>query len=417
MTVAVDTQPEYPVLAHPAEGVPEVVDTPEELDAVRRALLAGSGPLSVDTERAHGFRYTAKAYLIQVRREGSGTHLIDPIAFEVGRSRADFGALAGDLAPVEWILHAATQDLPCLAEVDFLPHRLFDTELAARLLGLPKVNLSALMEQALGLCLLKEHSAADWSKRPLPPEWLSYAALDVERLTDLREWLIHELTAAGKLEWAEQEFAHLVEHARDVPSPRIDPWRRTSGLHGVRSPRGLAIVRELWMARDRIAAEQDRAPGRILPDRAICELAARVDAQGEHHLGRGDLRRVRAFGSRQAARHEAQWLAALDRAAAVRKDDLPPRHITPEGPPPPRTWEARWPESFARWNRVRPALEGLAAGLDVPVENLLTPDTQRRLLWEAPPRTGAEELERRLIELGARAWQRERVAPVILAAW
>lgn len=417
MTTAAAAPSDYPVLSHPAEGVPGVIDSPAALDAVRASLLAGGGPLAVDTERAHGYRYTAKAYLIQVRREGSGTHLIDPLGFEHDRPHADFGPLAAELAEVEWILHAATQDLPCLAEVDFLPHRLFDTELAARLLGIPRVNLSALMEQALGLCLLKEHSAADWSRRPLPAEWLSYAALDVERLTDLRDWLIEELTAAGKLEWAEQEFAYLVDHARDVPAPRVDPWRRTSGLHAVRSPRGLAIVRELWLTRDRIAADQDRAPGRILPDRAISELAAHLDTQGEHRPGRGDLRRVRAFGARQAVRHEAQWVAALERAAAMSRDDLPPRHITPEGPPPPRTWEARWPDSFARWSRVRPALEELAGALTVPVENLLTPDIQRRLLWESPARADAVGLDRRLAELGARPWQRERVIPVILAAW
>lgn len=409
--------PVYPVLAHPAEGIPDVIDSPASMAAGRQALQAGTGPLALDTERAHGFRYTAKAYLIQIRREGGGTHLIDPLAFEAGAQRADLAEFADEFAQIEWILHAATQDLPCLAEVNLLPRRLFDTELAARLLGLPKVNLSALMEQALGICLLKEHSAADWSRRPLPPEWLSYAALDVEHLTDLREWLIERLSEAGKLEWAQQEFAHLVEHARDVPAPRTDPWRRTSGLHSVRTPAGLAVVRELWQARDEIAARCDRAPGRILPDRAISELAAKADSPQVHHLGRGDLRRVRAFGMRQAARYEANWLAALDRAAALPRDQLPPRHVTPEGPPPPRTWESRWPESFARWNRVRPALEELARSLDLPVENLLTPDTQRRLLWESEPTTSASDLDRRLSELGARTWQRELVIPVVLANW
>lgn len=415
MTVTVE--PAFPVLAHPAEGIPEVVDTRDRLVAARSALIAGSGPLAVDTERAHGFRYSAKAYLIQLRRDGSGTHLIDPLPLEGEAARADLSLLAADFAEVEWVLHAASQDLPCLAEVNLLPQRLFDTELAARLLGLPRVNLSALMEQALGICLLKEHSAADWSTRPLPPEWLAYAALDVEHLTDLREWLIEQLSEQGKLEWAREEFAHLVAHARDASPPRPDPWRRTSGLHSVRSPAGLAVVRELWYARDEIAARTDRAPGRILPDRAITELAAMAEGAQVRHLGRAELRQVRAFRVRRAAGQESVWLAALARAAALPRDQLPPRHVTPEGPPPPRTWEARWPSSFTRWNRVRPALELLAAQHHLPVENLLLPDTQRRLLWDAPEATSLTELDRRLTELGARAWQRELVVPVILAAW
>ncbi len=415
MTVAGDSA--FPALTHPSEGIPDVVDRPDLLASSRAAILGGHGPLALDTERAHGFRYSAKAYLIQIRREGGGTHLIDPLPFEGESGRADFSTLADDFADVEWILHAATQDLPCLTEVSLVPRHLFDTELAARLLGLPRVNLSALMEQALGICLLKEHSAADWSRRPLPSEWLSYAALDVEHLIDLRAWLIVQLQESGKLDWAQQEFAHLVAHARDVAPPRSDPWRRTSGLHVVRTPAGLAVVRELWSARDEVAARTDRAPGRILPDRAISELAALADGPHVRHLGRADLRRVKAFGMRQAARYESIWLAALDRVAALTRDQLPPRHVSPEGPPPPRTWEARWPESFARWNRVRPALEALALSLSVPVENLLTPDTQRRLLWDSASATDRTEVDERLQALGARAWQRELVTPVIADAW
>ncbi len=325
----------YPILALPVDGIPDVIETPEALAAARAALNAGTGPLAIDTERAHGYRYTAKAYLIQIRREGSGTHLIDPTAFEDGQQRADFSDWAVELADAEWILHAASQDLPCLAEVKFLPQNLFDSELAARLLGLPKVNLGALMEQALGLTLLKEHSAADWSRRPIPEDWLAYAALDVERLNDLRTWLIERLTEAGKLDWARQEFSYLVAHAADAPTPRVDPWRRVSGLHSLRTPAALAVVRELWQVREQLAAEEDRAPGRIVPDRALAELAARMEKEGKTRLARPDLRSVRGFTNRVANRHETLWLAALDRAAALTRAELPPRHSTPEGPPQP----------------------------------------------------------------------------------
>ncbi len=416
------TEPEppteaYPILALPADGIPGVVETPEALADTRAALLAGHGALSIDTERAHGFRYSAKAYLIQVRRDGSGTHLIDPTAFEYGQPRADFGEFAAELADVEWVLHAASQDLPCLAEVKFLPVKLFDTELAARLLGLAKVNLGALMEQALSLSLLKEHSAADWSRRPIPEDWLAYAALDVERLTDLRDWLIDQLEETGKLDWAHQEFSYLVQHAGDAPRLRLDPWRRVSGLHALRTPAALAIVRELWAAREELAAAEDRAPGRVVPDRAISELAGKLEREQKTRLTRADLRTVRGFANRVASRHEAEWLAALDRAAALTRAELPPRHSTQEGPPQPRSWERRWPASFERFNRVRPALIELAAENALPVENLLSPDHLRRLLWDSPDTTDAETVSARLAELGARPWQRELVVPVITQLW
>ncbi len=414
---ATESQEAYPVLAVPVDGIPPVIDTAEGLAAARAELLAGEGPLAIDTERAHGYRYSAKAYLIQLRRAGAGTYLVDPVAFEAGAPRADFSSLAAELADAEWVLHAASQDLPCLAEVQFLPRQLFDTELAARLLGLARVNLGALMEQALGVSLLKEHSAADWSRRPIPVDWLAYAALDVERLDDLREWLIERLDEAGKLDWAAQEFAHLVEHAAEPPVPRRDPWRRTTGLHGLRTPAALAVVRELWLAREQLAAEHDRAPGRVVPDRAITELAQRLETERSPRLVRSDLRAVRGFTNRFAARYESTWLAALDRAAALQKSELPPRQLAPEGPPPPRSWERRWPESYARFNRVRPALIETAEALQVPVENLLSPDHLRRLLWDSPDTTDAASVDARLAGFGARQWQRELVVPVITRLW
>jgi ribonuclease D len=407
----------YPVLAVPADGIPAVIDTPEALATTRAALRRGQGPIAIDTERAQGYRYSGKAYLIQLRRQGAGTHLIDPTPFEEGRPRADFHEFADELADVEWILHAASQDLPCLAEVQFLPHHLFDTELAARLAGLPKVSLGALMEQALGLSLLKEHSAADWSRRPIPEDWRAYAALDVERLTELRDWLIERLEAQDKLEWAHQEFDYLAEHATDPPTARKDPWRRTSGLHSLHTPAALAVVRELWAVREEIAATEDRAPGRVVPDRALTDLAGRLESEHKTRLTRADLKSVRGFTNRVSARFESRWLAALDRAANLPRTELPPRNISPEGPPLPRSWERRWPDSFARFNRVRPALINLAGTLELPVENLLSPDHLRRLLWDSPATTSVQEVDARLAELGTRPWQRELVVPVITANW
>ncbi|HET7072035.1 MAG TPA: ribonuclease D, partial [Nocardioides sp.] len=182
------------------DGLPPLTDTPPALVESCRALAAADGPVAIDAERASGYRYSPRAYLIQLRREGAGTFLIDPIAFDSVAPLQD--ALAGS----EWILHAATQDLPCLTELGLVPAKLFDTELAGRLLGYPRVGLATLAEVLLGQRMKKEHSAADWSTRPLPQPWLEYAALDVEVLIELREVLARELHEAGKDEWARQEF-------------------------------------------------------------------------------------------------------------------------------------------------------------------------------------------------------------------
>ncbi|MBA2308618.1 MAG: ribonuclease D, partial [Pseudonocardiales bacterium] len=224
-------------LLRPPEGVPAVVATAAEVSGLADAMAAGTGPVAIDAERASGFRYSARAYLIQLRRAGVGTALVDPIP--VG---GDLSPLVAPLNGPEWVLHAASQDLACLAEVGLRPANLFDTELAARLAGLPRVGLGPLVEQMLGLTLEKGHGAADWSRRPLPPDWLNYAALDVEVLLELRDALDALLTEQGKREWAAQEF----EAIRTAPSapPRAEPWRRTSGIHRVRRARQLAAVRE-----------------------------------------------------------------------------------------------------------------------------------------------------------------------------
>ena len=370
-------------------------------------LGAGSGAIAVDAERAHGFRYTQRAYLIQVRRSGAGTHLIDPIAFDGTPALAELGAAIAD---AEWVIHAASQDLPCLFEVGMTPHRLFDTELAARLLNYPRVALGTMVTELLGVRLLKEHSAADWSTRPLPADWLTYAALDVELLVELRDVLAAQLTEAGKDEWAVEEFAALAAGAGSATEPRTDPWRRTSGIHRVRSRRGLAYVAELWHIRDEIARDTDRAPSKILPDVAIAELAA-VD-----HPDRATLYRIAGFQRRQARRYLPEWLGGLQRVSSLRDAELPPMHIPSPGPPQPRLWAAKDPAAAARLTRVREALTELATEHQLPAENLLTPDYVRRLAWSPPTTLAEETVDAALAELGARPWQRRLTVPALSVA-
>lgn len=386
------------------DGLPPLTQTQSELDLATAAIAAGSGPVALDTERASGYRYGQRAYLIQLRREGPGTVLVDPIAM------TDFSGLARALHgpqshEPEWILHSATQDLPCLAELGLRPPQLFDTELAARLLGIQRHGLAPLVEQVLGRRLAKVHGAADWSTRPLPEGWLEYAALDVEVLIELRAHLRAELQRSGKWEWAQQEFAAL----RDAPppAPRPDPWRRTSGIHRVRSRRGLAIVEQLWRARDDVARATDLAPGRLLPDSAIIAAAQALP------LDLPTMRAVPGFHGRGVARYANEWADALRQAWAIPDSALPAAAARGSGPPPARSWVQRDPAAAARLARARAELSARSGELNLPAENLLSPDVLRRLMWQ-PPAGDHHVIAESLRQLGARPWQVDLTAAILV---
>jgi ribonuclease D len=397
-------------LLEPAEGLPPVTATAQDLAEAVARLAAGSGPIAVDAERASGYRYGQRAYLVQLRRAGAGTVLIDPIGCP------DLSGLDAALTGVETVLHAASQDLPCLAEIGYQPRELFDTELAGRLLGYPRVALGTMLEEVLGLRLAKEHSAADWSVRPLPEEMLRYAALDVEVLTELRDALAEQLSEQGKTEWARQEFAAIA--AAPPPAPRADPWRRTSGIHKVRTRRSLAVVRELWQVRDEIARDLDLSPRRVLGDQAIVD-AARAEAAKPPPTGRPQLERINGFHMRYARRYTDRWTAAVLRTRQMDDAELPEvagAAVAP-GPPPAHRWAERDPAAAARLAAAREAVGALAATRRLPVENLLTPDALRRLAWEPPSPATAETVTAVLAAYGARPWQAELTAGPLAAAF
>jgi ribonuclease D len=394
--------PAVPLL-EPRDGLPPLVTTAPALAEAVAALGAGQGPVAVDAERASGYRYGHRAFLVQFRRRGAGTVLIDPVACP------DLSALDAAFAGCEAVLHAASQDLPCLAELGYRPRRLFDTELAGRLLGYPRVGLGVLVETVLGFSLEKGHAAADWSTRPLPTEWLRYAALDVEVLVELRDALAAELAEQGKTEWARQEFAAVL--AAGPPPPRPDPWRRTSGIHRVHTRRGMAVVRELWLERDKIARRRDVSPGRVLPDSAIVE-AARVLPGSKR-----DLAELPGFKNRGARRHTTQWRRAVDRARAQAEANLPgTTSPAPEGPPPAHRWAERDPPAAQRLAVVRTVVAALADEHSLPAENLLQPDVVRRLAWRPPEPPSTEGVGAELTQGGARPWQTELTAKPISKA-
>ncbi|MFH9132014.1 ribonuclease D [Streptomyces griseoaurantiacus] len=389
-------------LLEPREGIPPVISDEAGLAEVVAAFAAGSGPVAVDAERASGYRYGQRAYLVQLRREGAGSALIDPVACP------DLSAFGAAIADAEWVLHAATQDLPCLREIGMRPTRLFDTELAGRLAGFPRVGLGAMVENVLGFVLEKGHSAVDWSTRPLPEPWLRYAALDVELLVDLRDALEKELDRQGKLEWALQEFDAIA--SAPPAEPRKDPWRRTSGMHKVRRRRQMAVVRELWQTRDRIAQRRDVSPGKVLGDTAIVEAALALPPNVHALAG------LNGFGHRMGRRQLEQWQSAVDRAKALPEAELPQPGQPVTGPPPPRAWADKDPAAAARLSAARAAVSARAEELNLPPENLITPDTVRRVCWEPPQTIDGESVAAALAGYGARAWQVELVTPVLVEA-
>jgi ribonuclease D len=379
----------------------DVITEREAYLAAVSAIAAGSGPIAIDAERASGYRYSQRAYLIQVFRRGAGTFLFDPPA--VG-SFAELDTAIGD---DEWILHAATQDLTCLREVGINPRRLFDTELAARLAGLPRVGLGTVVEELLGIHLAKEHSAADWSTRPLPQSWLVYAALDVELLVDLRDALDRMLADAGKSELAQQEFDSVL--ARDLVIVRAEPWRRLNGVHSVRGGQNLAVARALWIARDEYAREVDTAPGRLIPDSSLVAAAKMLPASKRELAG------FKEFNGRASRSQLDRWWAAIEEGKA--STDLPTLRGTGDAVPPPRVWADKNPEADRRFKAARAAVTEVAEHLTMPVENVLTPDTLRRIAWRPPADLSVTTIRTVLEESGARPWQIDATAQRILQAF
>jgi ribonuclease D len=188
--------------------------------------------------------------------------------------------------------------------------------------------------------------------------------------------------------------------AAKPPGPRPDPWRRTSGIHRVHSRRGLAIVRELWQERDKIARRRDLSPGRVLPDKAIVEAARALPGS------QADLADLAGFQGRGARRHALAWQRAVQRVRRQAEAELPgPALLPPDGPPPTHRWQERDPVAARRLAAVRTVVAALADEHTLPAENLLPPDVVRRLAWQPPDPPGVAEVAANLASHGARPWQ------------
>lgn len=403
-------------LVVPDQGTPPLIENEQQLSEAIEQLSQGHGPIAIDAERASGFRYSPRAYLIQLYRVDGGLHLIDPIPLS-GSPLIE--GLNQVIASCETVIHASTQDLPCLRDFGLNPKVLFDTELAARIAGCERVGLGALCESLLEITLAKEHSAVDWSLRPLEKEWLDYAALDVAVLLDLRDKIYELLEAQGKLKWAMQDFASIL--LAPPAKPRTEPWRRTSGMHEIKSRYQMAIIRELWNKRDEIAAVIDLAPGRLLSDAVIIALAK------SHIKTKDELLKLPEAKAR--IRNEVQksyvdlWLETYLAATAMKENEWPQLRTKSDSLPPIKLWKSKFPLAHARLTHARFGLNEVATSLSMPVENLLTPELARKICFDQ----GAEQdyknpdrlindVETQLRLNGAREWQIEKCAAVIANA-
>jgi len=379
----------------------ELIDNQESLINCCNNLEKDEQPYAIDAERASGFKYSQRAYLLQISSATSDIYLIDPTSIK------DLTPLRQLLNNKSWILHAATQDLPCLFELELKPGEIFDTELAARLLSLPHVGLGGLLEDELQITLDKEHSAADWSKRPLPQDWLVYAALDVEFLHQLRKSLTQKLIDNNKLDLAQQEFKALCSW--QSPGLRNDPWRRTSGMHEVRGGQDSAIVRQIWLKRDEIAQQRDIAAGRVLNDAGIVEIAAKKPKTVQ------ELKDLASIKYRPAKNDAEIWFEQLQIALQLGPDQWPVKQKGAESYPAPKSWLEKRPEAYHRLQFVKAQLHKLSEELLIPVEHLCSPDLVKKWCWDKPT-DQLQTIHEWLISQGARDWQAQNLAPVLLSS-
>jgi ribonuclease D len=379
-----------------------------QLAEVVAELAASKGSIAIDAERASGFKYSQRAYLVQIRAANTDIFLIDPAATPEIVSSKEFAELAALMKDREWILHAATQDLPCLNELGLYPGAIFDTELAGRLSGQPRVGLGALTESLLNFRLAKEHSAADWSTRPLPDSWLNYAALDVDLLHELATAVEALLNEQGKLDWAKQEFQALMSFK--PKAQKLDRWRGITGLHKVQDRSSLEIARQLWNAREALAQKMDVAPGRLIPDSSILVAATQKPRT------RPELAAMKSFSGRASRSYLDTWWDAIQSAhkatelpaLKAEKTDALPNH---------RNWINKYPEADRRLKLAKASLLELSEKKLVPLENLLMPELLRQVSFAPPEDLSTSVLSEKLSQLGARPWQIELTAGLIVEAF
>lgn len=298
----------------------QLVDNDAAFAAMVADLSTYPGAVALDTERASGYRYNQKAYLVQIRRTDSPIYLIDPLEI------SDFQPLAELINSCEWILHAGSNDLAQLAHLGLYPGRIWDTQIAAALLGQARLGLGAVTLELLGVELEKAYSNGDWSTRPLPVAWLEYAAYDVAFLQNIYEAQQKLMIAQHKQSIIAEEMALLIG-AKDIPLVRDhESWQlKLSGVGKLsRNRQGLNIAGALWKEREKLAEKLDIPAYKIIADQVIIKVAQQPPRSII------DLKRVSGFKGRHIKNHtQAFWRAVLKaKASDADLRSKPPQKIS-----------------------------------------------------------------------------------------
>jgi ribonuclease D len=369
---------------------PTYIDSPARADRFL-ASIRDVPAIAIDTEGASFHRFVDRIYLLQLSTR-TVTAIFDPLA--IGKP-AGLGQLLED-PRVEVVFHDADYDLRLLHQ-DYGWHatHIFDTRIAAQLLGVRAFGLAALLERFFGLKLDKKHQRADWSMRPLPQDMLDYAAQDTMYLLDLRDRLKQELERAGRWEWAVEEFRRL-EGTQWESAGDENGFLRIKGVRDL-NRRELAVFRELVAWRDRVARELDRATFRVAGNEALLEVARAAPRTIEA------LAAVKGVPRGIVERRGGEMLEAVERGLAVPDDKLPRFPRSPR-------WE-RDPDFDARVNRLRAVREAAAQRLDLEPGFLVSRE-RLEAIARRKPRT-LEEL-REIPEL--RQWQIEVLGEGLLEA-
>jgi ribonuclease D len=365
---------------------PVYLDTPETVDSFLASINPSassveSKSIALDTEGASFHRFIDRIYLLQLSTRDR-TAIIDPMP--IGHP-ARLGRILED-PTIEIVFHDADYDLRLLQQ-DYKWHvrNIFDTRVAAQLLGLRAFGLAALLERYFGVKLDKKHQRADWSMRPLPQGMLDYAAQDTIHLLELRDRLEHDLERAGRLDWAREEFS-LLEGTRWADEDPGDVFLRVKGARDL-SRRELAVLRELVQWRDGVAGQLDRATFRVVGNEQLLEIARRQSTSRE------ELAAIKGVPRGMIDARGQEMLDAVARGVAVPENALPkfPR-------------AARWdrdPEFDARVAALKTVRDAAATRLELDPGVLCARDRLEAVARKNPASRAELDEVREL-----RAWQR-----------
>ena len=406
-------------LSTPSGGTPSLISTEDELKNAARVLANGHGPLAVDTERASAYRYGDRAFLLQLKRAGSGLFLVDAEA-----CRSDMGLLAPVVNRLTWIIHSARTDLPALLDMGLAPHRLLDTELGCRIAGLKKVNLGDMVDGLVGYRLAKEHGHENWSRRPLPNEWLDYAALDVECLLELSTAVAGLLSELDRFAWWTEECEY-IRTSTLADAPSVEPSLRVKGLNNLSTPAQRELAFTLSRERDQRARAVDRSPHRVLSNSDLIAIARKNPRTIQEMMDAThfrSMRNARSWWSVIQGEHDKTTASpsGIARSHCAIDDDWGPSRHRGHHSDTHYAGGRRFPNSErgqkaeGLYSLCSEAINVVSEQTGIPHEVIITPQIVRLMAWHfsSEPQAHATDIDMFFARHGVRRWQRRIVSPV-----